>query len=192
MNLSYFSADLKTHLNGIMSLDTSWMLDHPYCAKLLEVKVKQEQAELVDRIKEEARSCSINQANTAHFISNENTTVSMMASSERFIANIKEIVNAGGTKMHIDLGTSSVSSIKPDYSNNAIKAENGESLRLLNNPSTPLSSSATTSRTSSPTTPRRMSMRKKKEPSAPPTCKPGIHIISYLTRIISIKNSYQT
>ena len=149
------------------------MLDHPYCVKLLEVKVKQEQEELLDRIKDETGACHISNSMHTPYTSYKNATDPIIASGSG--SAVKECVDNGATQIYMDPTVSSVNCIKLENSNNEMKPENGDMpIQRLTNPSTPLTSSAATSRTSSPTTPRRMSMRKKKETNAWTTYKQGI------------------
>ena len=150
------------------------MLDHPYCAKLLEVKVKQEQEELVDRIKEDTGVCNISNAIPTPYTVYKNSPDPIIASGSGSAVNIQESAKPSATKIYMDQTTSSENGIKSEYRNNGMKTDNGEMIMNFNNPPTPLTSSATTSRTSSPTIPRRMSMRKKKETHAWSTYKQGI------------------
>ena len=151
------------------------MLDHPYCAKLLEVKVKQEQQELIDRIKAETAGAS-NMDNYRHtdipILRHSIETILASGSSSSAISMIG--VNTEETRADGDKIPSIVNGIKFEPINNEIKTPNGETLVHSNTPSTPLTSSEATSRTSSPLLPRRMSTRKKKETQSWATFKQGI------------------
>ena len=154
------------------------MLDHPYCAKLLEVKVKQEQEELLDRIKAEtAGTCNINNDRHTHIPLFRHSIETILASGSACSSIGMVGINTTETRIDGDKIPSTVNGIKFEHSNNELSTPNGESLVNSNTPSTPLTSSAATSRTSSPPLPRRMSTRKKKEVQSWATFKQGILII---------------
>jgi hypothetical protein len=154
------------------------VLDHPYCAKWLEVKVKQEQEELLDRIKAETEgACNMNNDQNTHIPLFKHSIETLLASGSASSSIRMTDVNTRETR---DVGNeipSTVTGIKFEHSNNEIRTPNGESLVNSNTPSTPITSSAATSRASSPTLPRRMSTRKKKETQAWATFKQGILIV---------------
>ena len=144
------------------------MLDHPYCAKLLEVKIKKEQEELMDKMKNgSGGSCQLNQEpppkplfkhSIETILASDHTPTSNMMTNvitENLIPIVRnDVLMVNGFKFELK-------------GNIETKIPNGENLEPSNNHSTPVTSSAATSRASSPSSlPRRMSTRKKKEPSA--------------------------
>ena len=162
-----FHKDLNKALNGLITPENSWVLDHPYCAKLLEVKIKKEQEELMDRLKNgSGASC-------------HNNPLPPVIQKPLFKHSIETILSSPSTNSMTQVITES---IIPKVENNILmvngfkfelkgnietKPSNGEILEISNNLFTPVTSSAATSRASSPSSlPRRMSTRKKKEPAA--------------------------
>ena len=156
--------DLKTTLNGILSLENSWVLDHPYCVKLLEVKVKQEQEKLVDRIKEEPyvglNPIPIEAPPFKHSIATILGS-GIVGSPRDILERIHSVYANASLTPYPASSPSNGTGCLPG--NSLIKTENGQVLDDSYTPLTSKNSSATTSRTSSPPLPRRMSTRKKKE-----------------------------
>ena len=149
------------------------MLDHPYCAKLLEVKVKQEQEELLDRIKEENASAgNIHKDQHTHKNVFKHSIETILACGNAS-SPINDVGNTKETTIYRDNIASVVNGIQFEHSSNEMKRPNGDYFINSNTPSTPLTSSAATSRTSSPPLPRRMSTRKKKEAPLWTTFKQG-------------------
>ena len=143
------------------------MLDHPYCAKLLEVKIKKEQEELMDRLKNgSGTSCQNNPVPPIiqkPLFKHSIDTILSTPSSNSMTQVIRENIVP-----KVENNILMVNGFKFELKGN-IETKNpiGEVLEPPNNPSTPVTSSAATSRASSPSSiPRRMSTRKKKEPTA--------------------------
>ena len=158
------------------------MLDHSYSAKLLEVKVKLEQEQLVDRIKQETVACDTNKGlqthtTTSSHLSKHSIEALLGSGSAPSTTNATEIIQIGSPswiKNLMEKNSLFVNGIMSQNYSNMIKTENGGMLGDSNTPLPSITSSATTSRASSPSLPSRRSTRKKKETQVWSTYRKGM------------------